>query len=37
VHRRKAQEIVEWIAEGLREVGLRESFLKQPRVQQLVR
>ena len=36
-HRRKSRQIVEWIAEGLREVGLRESFLNQPQVQALMR
>ncbi len=36
-HRRKARQVVEWIAEGLHEVGLRESFLNQPRVQNLMR
>ena len=35
--RREARKIVEWIAEGLREVGLRDSFLDEPRVQELMR
>ncbi|HLO30418.1 MAG TPA: adenylate/guanylate cyclase domain-containing protein [Anaerolineales bacterium] len=33
--RKEAREIVEWIAEGLQEVGLRESFVNQPRVRAL--
>jgi tetratricopeptide (TPR) repeat protein len=36
-HRRQARLIVEEIAEGLRELGLRESFLDQPRVRELMR
>ena len=35
--RKKARRIVETIAEGLREIGLRESFLDQARVQALMR
>ncbi len=33
----EAREIVEQIAESLREVGLAESFLNQPRVQKVMR
>jgi len=33
----KARRIAEQIAESLREVGLRDSFLNQPRVQKLMR
>ncbi len=33
----QARKIVVGIAESLQEVGLRESFLKQPRVQALMR
>jgi len=36
-NREKARQIVMMIAEGLNEVGLRESFLKQARVQTLMR
>jgi tetratricopeptide (TPR) repeat protein len=36
-NREQAQRIVEQIAESLREVGLRDSFLNQPRVQKLMR
>jgi hypothetical protein len=32
LNRRQARKIVELIAESLREVGLRDSFLEQPRV-----
>jgi hypothetical protein len=33
----EARKIVEQIAESLREMGLRDSFLNQPRVQKLMR
>jgi tetratricopeptide (TPR) repeat protein len=36
VNREAALKIVEKIAESLREIGLRDSFLKQPRVQRLM-
>ena len=36
MHRQQAQLIVAEIAEGLREIGLRDSFLNQPRVQKLI-
>jgi len=35
-YRKQAREIVEFIAERLREIGLRDSFLKQPRVRKLM-
>ena len=35
--RKKARQIVEMIADGLQEIGLRESFLSQPRVRALIR
>ena len=35
-YRKRAREIVEFIAERLREIGLRDSFLKQPRVRKLI-
>jgi tetratricopeptide (TPR) repeat protein len=35
-YRRQAREIVEFIAERLREIDLRESFLNQPRVRKLM-
>ncbi len=35
--RQEAKMVVEQIAESLREVGLRDSFLNQPRVQKLIR
>ena len=34
--RKKARQIVEMIADGLQEIGLRESFLSQPRVRALI-
>jgi tetratricopeptide (TPR) repeat protein len=36
-NREEARRIVERIAESLREIGLRDSFLDQPRVQKLIR
>jgi hypothetical protein len=36
-NRKVARGIVEEIAESLREIGLRDSFLNQPRVQRLIR
>jgi len=36
-NREKARQIVETIADGLNEIGLRESFLNQARVQELMR
>ena len=36
-NRSEARKIVEQIAESLREIGLRDSFLSQPRVQVLIR
>ncbi len=36
VNRKEAQQIVERMAESLREIGLTESFMNQPRVQRLM-
>lgn len=36
-YREEARRIVEEIAAGLREIGLRESFLSQPQVRALMR
>ena len=35
--RKKARQILEMIADGLQDIGLRESFLSQPRVRALIR
>ena len=37
LHRQQARTLVQQMAESLREVGLRDSFLNQPRVRQLIR